>query len=242
MTATWPAKTDWTTGDILTAAQMNNVGEELNELYSSAGGSPLTTKGDLYTYSTTDARLAVGTNGQVLTADSAEATGIKWATPTVAASGLSLINRTSFSAVASQSINDVFSSTYDNYKIVVYASADSDRDMQLRLRVSGSDASGASNYLWHRDASFTSGVLNGDNSSTLWVVGVTATAAKFPVVIDLGNPFIAEPTGITAVGGRHTLTQTITGYHTQSTSYTGFTLFPNTGNMTGSVSVYGYSK
>jgi hypothetical protein len=44
-----------------------------------SGGSPLTTKGDLYTYSTTDARLGVGTNGQVLTADSAEATGLKWA-------------------------------------------------------------------------------------------------------------------------------------------------------------------
>jgi hypothetical protein len=48
---------------------------------SIGGGSPLTTKGDLYTYSTTDARLGVGTNGQVLTADSAVATGLKWASP-----------------------------------------------------------------------------------------------------------------------------------------------------------------
>lgn len=42
------------------------------------GGSPLTTKGDLYTYSTVDARLAIGTNGYVLCADSTETTGMKW--------------------------------------------------------------------------------------------------------------------------------------------------------------------
>jgi len=45
------------------------------------GGSPLTTKGDLYGFSTVDARIPIGTNNQVLTADSAQALGLKWATP-----------------------------------------------------------------------------------------------------------------------------------------------------------------
>ena len=44
-----------------------------------SGTAPLTTKGDLLAYSTAATRLAVGSNGTVLTADSAEATGVKWA-------------------------------------------------------------------------------------------------------------------------------------------------------------------
>ena len=40
--------------------------------------SPLTTKGDLYTHDTDNARLGVGSDGQLITADSSEATGLKW--------------------------------------------------------------------------------------------------------------------------------------------------------------------
>lgn len=40
--------------------------------------SPLTTKGDLYTYSTTNARLGVGNNGESLVADSGTTTGLRW--------------------------------------------------------------------------------------------------------------------------------------------------------------------
>lgn len=40
--------------------------------------SSLTTKGDLLTFTTTEARLSVGANGALLTADSTEALGIKW--------------------------------------------------------------------------------------------------------------------------------------------------------------------
>jgi len=40
--------------------------------------SPLTAKGDLFTYSTAPARLAVGNNGESLVADSAATTGLRY--------------------------------------------------------------------------------------------------------------------------------------------------------------------
>jgi len=48
---------------------------------TTADVTPLTTKGDLFTFTTVDARIGVGANDTVLTADSAEASGLKWATP-----------------------------------------------------------------------------------------------------------------------------------------------------------------
>jgi len=44
-------------------------------------GENLTTKGDLHGYSSENTRIPIGDNTQVLTADSAQALGLKWATP-----------------------------------------------------------------------------------------------------------------------------------------------------------------
>lgn len=46
---------------------------------TAGGASPLTTKGDLYTFTTVDARLGVGADNLCLVADSTQATGLKWA-------------------------------------------------------------------------------------------------------------------------------------------------------------------
>jgi hypothetical protein len=74
-------------------------------------------KGDLIsaTAADTPARLAVGTNGQVLTADSTEATGLKWAT--AAAGGMTLLSTTTLSG-ASTTISSI-SQSYKSLMFVI---------------------------------------------------------------------------------------------------------------------------
>ena len=50
-------------------------------LYSDSAGAstPLTTKGDLFGYDTANARIPIGANATVLTADSTQSLGLKWA-------------------------------------------------------------------------------------------------------------------------------------------------------------------
>lgn len=67
----------------VTITETNDGSVEQIDLTTSGGGgisSPLTTKGDLFTYDTDNQRLGVGTDGQVLLADSAEVTGLRWGT------------------------------------------------------------------------------------------------------------------------------------------------------------------
>ena len=77
--------------------------------------SPLTTKGDLYTYGTSDTRLGVGANGTTLVADSGETTGLKWATP--AAGGWTLLSTTTLSG-ATTTLTGLSSQTYQQYVIL----------------------------------------------------------------------------------------------------------------------------
>jgi hypothetical protein len=72
------------------------------------GGSPLTTKGDLYGFSTVDARIPIGSNNQVLTADSTQALGLKWASPAGGGKVLQVVTATTSTqtTVASTSYTD----------------------------------------------------------------------------------------------------------------------------------------
>jgi hypothetical protein len=93
-------------------------------------------KGDLVpgTGADTFSRLAVGANGTVLTADSAEATGLKWAT--AAAGGMTLLSTTSLSGSTTtiSSINQ----TYTNLQIFIYGVTNATGNGTFRCAPNGS--------------------------------------------------------------------------------------------------------
>jgi hypothetical protein len=203
--------------------------------------SPLTTKGDLYTFSTVNARLGVGTNNQVLTADSAEATGLKWATPAAAASGLTLVTSQAIgTTVASVTVTSAFSATYDNYLITISGgSASTTQDLKLTF---GATATG---YYWAGSRFFVDGTanskVNGNNTTSFQTT--TYNAGNVACKIDVQQPNLAKPTVIQSVSQTTTEVGFIQGILDNTTAYTAFTLTTAGGTLTGgTIRVYGYQN
>jgi hypothetical protein len=185
-----------------------------------------------------DGATAIETLGDAIDASMNTALGTKKA-------GMVLLNTTSFSAVASQSINDVFSTTYDNYLLLVEGVGSSaSSDLNFRLRVGGADASGATDYV--RPA-----LYNAQNSSTVANAGGAASSSgylgftsndRFVTNATFFNPFLARRTfeNFQNYGANYQVFGATR--HALTTSYTGLTLIIAAGTMTGVASIYGFNK
>ena len=214
----------------------------------------ITASGDIIvgTGSGTFDNLPIGTTGQILTADTTVSPyKVKWATPATSASGLTLITTTSFSGQTSQSFNNVFSSTYDNYKIIMTTYGSADQNMSWKFRASGTDNTSANYYYAIWGASAASGAVSADNNgaaqTSMLFAGNNNSAQRQLISMDVISPmsttstkgilynFVRSRTGIFGGNGWGLL-------DVAGTAFDGFTITPNSGNTTGTVSIYGWSK
>jgi hypothetical protein len=152
----------------------------------------------------------------------------------------------SFSAASSVSLNDVFSSTYTNYKVLISIdSSSADVEMYYRMRLSGTDASGA-NYFGSGYQSVYTGSVGqdfSDNGTTAGTLGEVSTQGSF-MDITFVNPNQALRTQFFSNCHACTAVKEIFagGMHGVTTAYNSLTFYPVSGTITGSVSVYGINK
>jgi hypothetical protein len=165
---------------------------------------------------------------------------------TLPGAGLVHIETQTVSAVGAIIFNNVFSSTYQTYKIIVDEIPSTTANFTMRFRVGGADNS-TSQYI--RQFIFGNGSTVGagrlGNLSSFEFAGSRVGRNLHEIIIR--NPADALPKG-----GFHqnsssyqdtnitTVFQAIGFYDT--TVFDGFSLLTSTGTMTGTASVYGFAK
>jgi hypothetical protein len=228
----------FTTGQVLTATQMND---------SARTGVPV--------FATTVERdAAFGGSGEKTLAEGQlcylESTnvvqyydGATWATVgPVSASGLTLISSTTIgSAVASVTVSSAFSSTYDNYKIIISGgtcSTSTGLNMQLGSTTTG--YYGAQSYVTYSSGSTAT---DGRNNQASYINMGSARPNFLHLDVDLLMPNAASRTiyngwYINEAQGGYSV-----GVLDNTTSYTAFTVSPGSGTITGgTIRVYGYQN
>jgi hypothetical protein len=213
----------------------------------------LTTKGDIIvaTGNATLVRQGVGTNGQVLTADSTQADGVIWATPATPASGLTLVTRQSFSSVATTSttFDGCFTSTYKAYQIVFEGieSSTNNTFLYFQYRYAGPTTQAGAYYgsvtNYDHNGTTSNTTIAGASQISVCKIGSTSTATNGNIVTlnvnAVGNS--SQKPAITGLSAGNTQTGAFLMGCTQDTArtYTGFILSAAAGNITGTVAVYG---
>lgn len=158
-------KTDFANGDVLTAAEMNAVGNDLVWLHDNGGditnviagtgisgggtsgdvtitnsmATTIDAKGDLIagTADNAFARVAVGTDGQVLTADAASTAGVKWASAAAASPAFTLLSTTNLTGAATVTVTGI--SGKDSILVIVRDASSANASAQFGVRLNTLD-------------------------------------------------------------------------------------------------------
>lgn len=183
-----------------------------------------------------------GTTGQVLAKASATDMDFSWVSDK---SGLTLIkSQTIGTTVSSVEVTGAFSSTYDNYLIMInggVASTTNNLNLQLGATTTG--------YYGHSlGGVYTSGAVTGfaQSNGANWIDIGGGTAQTLHGVATVLSPNLAKETTLTsnyvqaATAG---YTAHKNGYLNNTTQYTAFTILVSSGTITGgTIRVYGYQN
>jgi hypothetical protein len=148
-----------------------------------------------------------------------------------------------FSAVTSVSLNGCFTADFDNYFVMLRHKPSTATGYTMRLRASGTDASG-SNYntqYLYAYGSTVEGFRYTNRAQWDWAYTESTYYSGDP--INFYGPFLAQPTAasIRGVTTRSTasMENNIAWTHSLSTSYDGFTITAGGGSVTGELTIYG---
>ena len=149
-----------------------------------------------------------------------------------------------FTSATDLSLNGVFASGFDNYLMVIRWSSTSAGNVAVKLRASGTDATG-SNYTRQyltADSTTVSGARQ--TSQTYATHGFTSTGESGVHIYVYGS-YLAQPTALRSVCigsylGAYLQDDACT--HSLSTSYDGITIYPASNSITGALTIYGLSQ
>jgi hypothetical protein len=211
-------------------------------------------KGDLLAATAADtlARLAVGSNGQVLTADSAESTGLKWATAGAAATSYTALNGAGTSLTGASTITITGLSGYNKLMIYVWGASDNSGGGGLYCRFNSDTGANYGYYGARFDWESTYAAnqfigVGGPGADNLLFgkMAATASAATFGFLqIDGANSTGRKVINYVAAGNAPSSSGQRS--HIMGASYDGtsvissFTIFADSGNFdAGTVRIFG---
>jgi hypothetical protein len=147
------------------------------------------------------------------------------------------------------SISNVFSTTYDSYRMVLTFST-APQNLYLRMRTTSDETGAVYNYgRWYvRLSDAANGIISSGNDTKMIAAAVN-TGYSAGLIYDITNPYLARTTNIMSMPymeSNPTTSAAYAGWSTGSvlttTQYTGITLYPNTGSFTGEYRIYGYRQ
>jgi hypothetical protein len=161
---------------------------------------------------------------------------------TLTGAGMDLIVSQSFTSAGSFDVNNIFSTTYDNYAIRLRVTGTGSLNaLGVRMRVSGTNDS-STNYFWG-EIKQSGGTVSGTSMNTAATSAYIGYNGIFVSTFDVFSPFLTIPTFFSGTSAANTRNMSFAIRHEVSTSYTGLNFdYQGGGSNSGTIQVYGYRK